>query len=98
MEEFCTLRIALINRDLRDIVDFVGFFPFLNHEGTKSTKERLYVRRLTRRTYRVSPKGQSLLCIPCGFVVYGKQRGILKIARFFKGLLVLGITYWIGYQ
>jgi hypothetical protein len=29
-----------------------------------------------------------LLCVPCGFVVYGKPRGILKIARFFKGLLL----------
>jgi len=87
MGEFCSLRIAPINRDLRDIVDFVDLFPFLNHKGTKSTKERLYVRRVKRRTYIVSPKGQSLLCVPCGFVVYFKQRGILKIARFFKGLL-----------
>jgi hypothetical protein len=31
-----------------------------------------------------SPEGQSLLCVPCGFVVYGKQRGILKIAGFLK--------------
>ncbi|MFO8165659.1 MAG: hypothetical protein R6T98_14155 [Desulfatiglandales bacterium] len=36
----------------------------------------------------VSPKGQSLLCVPCGFVIYGKQREILKIARLFKGLIL----------
>jgi len=28
-------------------------------------KERLYVRRVKRRTYIVSPMGQPLLCVPC---------------------------------
>jgi hypothetical protein len=101
-DKFCPLRIASLNRDLRDIVDFVDVFPFLNHEDTKNTpveyaslsfgiqrgeaKYILYVRRVKRRTYIVLPKGQSLLCVPCGFVVYCKQRGILKIAVFFNGL------------
>ncbi|MGM0384028.1 MAG: hypothetical protein ACQEQO_11115, partial [Thermodesulfobacteriota bacterium] len=30
-DKFCTLCIAPINRGLRDIVDFVDLFPFLNH-------------------------------------------------------------------
>jgi len=28
--EFCSIRIAPINRDLRDMVDIVDVFPFLN--------------------------------------------------------------------
>ncbi|MFO8162910.1 MAG: hypothetical protein R6T98_00060 [Desulfatiglandales bacterium] len=32
-DKFCTLRIAPINRDLRDIVDFIDVFPFLNHKA-----------------------------------------------------------------
>ncbi|MGM0382353.1 MAG: hypothetical protein ACQEQO_02495, partial [Thermodesulfobacteriota bacterium] len=31
-DKSCPLRIAPINRDLRDMVDFVDLFPFLNHE------------------------------------------------------------------
>jgi hypothetical protein len=83
MGEFCSIRIAPINLDLRDIVDV---FPFLNRKDAKGAKERLYVRRVKRRTYIVSPKGQSLLCVPCGLVVHCKQRGIMKIARLFKDL------------
>jgi hypothetical protein len=83
MGEFCSIRIAPINLDFRDIVDV---FPFLNHKDAKGAKERLYVRRVKRRTYIVSPKGQSLLCVPCGLVVHCKQRGIMKIARLFKDL------------
>ncbi|MGM0383162.1 MAG: hypothetical protein ACQEQO_06710, partial [Thermodesulfobacteriota bacterium] len=59
-DKFWPLRIAPINRDLRDIVDFVDLFPFLNHkvQGTQSKDcllgETMYVRRLTRRTYNLS--------------------------------------------
>jgi hypothetical protein len=93
MGEFCSIRSAPLNRDLRDMVECVDLFPFFepqrrlsacSHRQAKGAKERLYVRRVKRRTYIVSPQGQSLLCVPCGFVVYGKQRGILKIAGFSK--------------
>jgi len=54
----------------------------INHEDAKNTpveyaslsfgiqrgeaKKSLYVRRVKRRTYIVSPEGQSLLCVPSG--------------------------------
>jgi len=41
--EFFPLRFAPINRDVRDIVDFVDVFPFLNH--TRYTKQGLPHRR-----------------------------------------------------
>jgi hypothetical protein len=58
MGEFCSLRIAPINRDLRDIVDFVDLLPFfeprlhcppglnwVNHKTTRYTKQGLPLRR-----------------------------------------------------
>jgi hypothetical protein len=38
VDKFCSIRIAPINRDLRDMVDFVDLFPFLNHKDAKNTK------------------------------------------------------------
>jgi len=90
-------------RDIVDFVDLSFFEPQrrlsapacacphadrCSHRQAKNTKYILYVRRVKRRTYIVSPKGQSLLCVPCGFVVYCKQRGILIVARFFKVLML----------
>ncbi len=40
-----------------------GSLPFGIQRG--EAKERLYVRRVKRRTYIVSAKGQSFLCVPC---------------------------------
>jgi len=45
----------------------------MNHEVTKDTKKSLYVRRVKRRTYIVSSKGQSLLCVPCAFMVQKRE-------------------------
>jgi len=83
MGEFCSIRIAPINRDLRDMVDVFPFFE----------------RRLTRRTYIVflclaplNSEGQRSVFnrgVLRDFVVHFKQRGILNIARFFKGLKVI---------
>jgi hypothetical protein len=113
MGEFCSIRIALINRDLRDIVDCVDLFPFLNHKGTRYTKQgpplrrnyvcpafnppdiQSFLRFAPLNFYPVKPyrltgtEGQGTVFnrgALRGFMVYGKQRGILKITRFFKGI------------
>jgi hypothetical protein len=91
MGEFCSIRIAQINRDLRDMVDFVDVFPFLNHKCTRYTKQGLPLRGNYVCPAFNPPDIQAFLCVLRDFVVYCKQRGIPKIAGFFKGLILLSI-------
>jgi len=72
------------------MVDFVDVFPFLNHKCTRYTKQGLPL----RGNYvcpAFPPDIQAFLCVLRDFVVHFKQRGIPKIAGFFKGLILLSI-------
>jgi hypothetical protein len=93
MGEFCSIPIAPINRGLRDIVDFGDVFPFLNHKGTRYTKQGLPLRGNYVCPAFNPPDIQAFLCVLRDFVVHFKQRGILKINRFFKGLKALNKTF-----
>jgi len=86
------LRIAPINRVLRDIVDFVDLFPFSEPPSRKG-REGCFCCFFLIRTNDQENRNALTGCFT-SFVVYGKQRETLKIARFFKGLTLPPLSTW----